>query len=166
MRALADQHNTRLTHDNRYHGEVGTAMIAGEKVHLLVPATYMNRSGQAVGPLANFFKIAPAEMLVAHDELDIAPGTLKLKIGGGNGGHNGLKDITAALANNTDFYRLRIGIGHPGDREQVTGWVLGKAPAEEQQKIDAAIREALKHVDELVRMDLVKAQQALHNVKC
>ena len=165
VRDLAAQCGVRLSHDNRYHGEVASAIIAGEKVQLLVPTTYMNRSGQAVAPLAHFYKIAPSEILVAHDELDIAPGTLKLKIGGGHGGHNGLKDITSALGNNPDFYRLRIGIGHPGAKEMVTGWVLGKAPSEEQQKIEAAVREALKHVDELVRMDLVKAQQALHNVK-
>lgn len=162
VRRLADKCGARLAPESRFHGETAVANIAGKSVRLLVPGTYMNRSGQAVGALANFYRIAPANILVAHDELDISPGTLKIKIGGGHGGHNGLKDIVAALGNNADFYRLRIGIGHPGHRDQVTGWVLGKAPAAEQQKMDAAIDVCLRETESLVRGDFLKAQQVLH----
>lgn len=165
VRALAEQCKVRLSTENKYHGDIGATVIAGEKLHFLVPNTYMNRSGLAVAAVANFYKLAPQEILVAHDELDLPPGAMKLKIGGGHGGHNGLRDIVPALGNSTDFYRLRIGIGHPGAKELVTGWVLGKAPQEEQQKMDAAIREARRYLDELVQMDLSKVQQALHNIK-
>ena len=147
----------------KFDGRVKEIAIAGERVLLLWPHTLMNRSGQAVGTMANFYRIAPQEILVAHDELDIPPGTLKLKIGGGHGGHNGLKDIVPALGNSADFYRLRIGIGHPGERELVTGWVLGKAPASEQQKMDAAIDEALRESEHLISGEFLKAQQKLHS---
>ena len=123
----------------------------------------MNCSGQSVAAIANFYRIAAEEILVAHDELDILPGTLKIKIGGGHGGHNGLKDIQASLSNNNNFYRLRIGIGHPGSSDLVTGFVLGKAPSSEQQKIDAAISEALRETATLVQGDFQKAQLALHS---
>ena len=163
VRRLADKLGTRLSLEPKYFGETASATVGSEMVRLLVPTTYMNRSGQAVAALANFYRIAPQEMLIAHDELDIPPGTLKLKIGGGHGGHNGLKDIVPALGNNADFYRLRIGIGHPGSRELVTGWVLGKAPASEQQKMDAAIDEALRESDNLIKGEFLKAQQKLHS---
>ncbi|NQD36942.1 aminoacyl-tRNA hydrolase [Permianibacter sp. IMCC34836] len=163
VRRLADKLGVRLSVEPKYFGETASAVVAGEQVRLLIPATYMNRSGQAVGAMANFYRIAPQEILVAHDELDIPPGTLKLKIGGGHGGHNGLKDIVPALGNSADFYRLRIGIGHPGDREQVTGWVLGKAPRAEQEKMDAAIDEALRESELLIRGEFQKAQQKLHS---
>ncbi len=165
VRAIADKFAGRFAFDNKYKGDVAMATIAGEQVRLLVPHTFMNLSGHAVAPLANFFRIAPEEMLVAHDELDIPPGTLKLKIGGGNGGHNGLKDIQACLGNNPNFYRLRIGIGHPGAAPLVSGWVLSKAPSSEQQKIDAALDDAVKCVELLVKADMQQAQHKLHNVK-
>ena len=103
---------------------------------MLLPQTFMNRSGQAVGALARFHRIAPAEILVVHDELDIPPGQLRLKFGGGMGGHNGLKDITAHLGTQ-DYWRLRIGIGHPGDRNEVVNYVLKPPRREEQADIDA-----------------------------
>ncbi len=165
VRTIADKFGGRFALDNKYKGDVATATIAGESVRLLVPHTFMNLSGHAVAPLANFFRIAPEEILVAHDELDIPPGTLKLKIGGGNGGHNGLKDIQACLGNNPNFYRLRIGIGHPGAAPLVSGWVLSKAPSSEQQKIDAAIDDAVKCVELLVKAEMQQAQHKLHNVK-
>lgn len=125
----------------------------------------MNRSGQAVAPLANFYKISVDNILVAHDELDMPPGVCKIKKGGGHGGHNGLRDIIARMANNKDFYRLRIGIDHPGHKDKVTGHVLGKAPANEQVKIDEAIDEAVRCFDIWQTDDLKKAQNRLHSFK-
>lgn len=128
-----------LAHESRFHG------IAGRHgaVWMLLPQTYMNRSGQAVGALARFHRIEPAEILVVHDELDIPPGQLRLKFGGGMGGHNGLKDITAHLGTQ-DYWRLRIGIGHPGDRNEVASFVLKPPRREEQAEIDAAIERAVQ----------------------
>jgi PTH1 family peptidyl-tRNA hydrolase len=125
----------------------------------------MNRSGQAVAPLANFYKMSVDEILVAHDELDMQPGVCKIKKGGGHGGHNGLRDIIARMANNKEFYRLRIGIDHPGHRDKVTGHVLGKAPSAEQAKIEQAIDEASRCLDIWLKDDLKKAQNRLHSFK-
>ncbi len=162
---LAKQHNISLRPEKKYSGLYGKGMIGNDLVHLLIPTTFMNRSGQAVAPLANFFRINVEEMLIAHDELDMDPGTVKIKQGGGHGGHNGLKDIVARMANNKEFYRLRIGIGHPGHRDKVTGHVLGKAPQNEQSLIDAAVDEASRCFDIWQKDGLVKAQQRLHSFK-
>ena len=121
---------------------LGLAGRAGE-VWLLQPTTYMNRSGQSVAALARFYKILPAEILVVHDELDIPPGQLRLKFGGGVGGHNGLKDISAHLGTQ-DYWRLRVGIGHPGDRNEVVNFVLKPPRREEQRDIDDAIERGLE----------------------
>ena len=137
---LAEQLGISLSKEARFHGLV--AQVPGHKLWLLMPQTFMNRSGQAVGALMRFHRITPAEMLVVHDELDIPPGQLRLKFGGGLGGHNGLKDITAHLGTQ-DYWRLRIGIGHPGDRNEVVNYVLKPPRAEEQAEIDAAITRAL-----------------------
>jgi len=137
---LAAELGVRFSHESRFHGFVAHARDAG--VWLLMPQTYMNRSGQAVGALSRFYRIAPAEILVVHDELDIPPGQLRLKFGGGLGGHNGLKDTSAHLATN-DYWRLRIGIGHPGDRNEVVNYVLKSARREEQAQIDEALDRAL-----------------------
>lgn len=137
---LAEKRQAPLRHEARFHGLVG--QIPGPKLWLLLPQTFMNRSGQAVGALMRFHRITPAEMLVVHDELDIPPGQLRLKFGGGLGGHNGLKDITAHLGTQ-DFWRLRIGIGHPGDRNEVVNYVLKPPRREEQTEIDTAIGRAL-----------------------
>ena len=125
----------------------------------------MNRSGHSVAPLANFFRIPVENILVAHDELDMEPGVCKIKKGGGHGGHNGLRDIISCMANNKEFYRLRIGIGHPGHRDRVTGHVLGKAPAIDQDKITQAIDEASRCIDIWQKDDLKKAQNRLHSFK-
>ncbi len=135
---LAQDWRAALAHESRFHGLVGRH---GSR-WMLLPQTYMNRSGQAVGALARFHRIAPNEILVVHDELDIPPGQLRLKFGGGMGGHNGLKDITAHLGTQ-DYWRLRIGIGHPGDRSEVANFVLKPPRREEQAEIDAAIERAL-----------------------
>lgn len=162
---LCRANNTSLKNDPKYFGYTAQVTISGHPVRLLVPTTFMNLSGKSVSALANFFKIKPEQILVAHDELDMDPGTAKFKLGGSHGGHNGLRDIIAKMANNKNFYRLRIGIGHPGSKEKVTGWVLGKAPQADQEKIEAAIDEATRSVDIWFKQDLKKAQSRLHSFK-
>jgi PTH1 family peptidyl-tRNA hydrolase len=136
---LAQEWGVSLSFESRFHGILGRS---ARNVWLLLPQTFMNRSGQAVGALARFHRIEPAEILVVHDELDIPPGQLRLKFGGGMGGHNGLKDITSHLGTQ-DYWRLRIGIGHPGDRSEVVNYVLKPPRREEQAEIDSAIERAL-----------------------
>ena len=148
---LADTLGVRFSHESRFHGLVANAREAG--VWLLMPQTFMNRSGQAIGALARFYRIEPSEILVVHDELDIPPGQLRLKFGGGLGGHNGLKDTSAHLGTH-DYWRLRIGIGHPGDRNEVVNFVLKPARREEQQQIDEAIDKALAVWPQLARGEL------------
>ncbi|MDD4881249.1 MAG: aminoacyl-tRNA hydrolase [Gallionellaceae bacterium] len=138
---LAARFGVNLAREPRFHGLAGLARAEG--VWLLLPQTFMNRSGQAVGALARFHKIAPAEILVVHDELDIPPGQLRIKFGGGLGGHNGLKDISAHLGSQ-DYWRLRIGIGHPGDRNEVVNYVLKPPRKEEAVEIESAIERALE----------------------
>ncbi len=162
---LAQRNNISLRPEKKYAGLYGKGIIGGEPVHLLIPTTFMNRSGQAVAPLANFFRIPVDNILIAHDELDMPPGSVKIKQGGGHGGHNGLKDIIARMANNREFYRLRIGIGHPGHRDKVTSHVLGKAPSNEQNLIESAIDEASRCFNIWQTDGLVKAQQRLHAFK-
>jgi PTH1 family peptidyl-tRNA hydrolase len=137
---LAGRLGLALAREARFHGLVGYERGLG--VWLLLPQTYMNRSGQAVGAFARFYRILPAQILVVHDELDIPPGQLRLKFGGGLGGHNGLKDITAHLGTQ-DYWRLRIGIGHPGDRNEVVNYVLKPPRPEERAGIEAALDRAL-----------------------
>ncbi len=135
---LAQDLGARLNHESRFHGFVGKA----GNTWFLLPQTFMNRSGQSVLALAHFHRIPPDEILVVHDELDIPPGHLRLKFGGGLGGHNGLKDISSRLSSQ-DYWRLRIGIGHPGDRNAVANYVLNRPRREEQDEIDRAIDRAL-----------------------
>lgn len=162
---LAADQGIRLASEPKFHGLTGRGNIAGQEVRLLIPTTFMNRSGMAVGAMATFFKIPPVSILVAHDELDLLPGQIRLKTGGGHGGHNGLRDMITCLGNHNGFHRLRIGIGHPGEAKQVSGFVLGKAPSSEQDKIDAAILEALRHVETLVKGDIAKAMNQLNGFK-
>jgi PTH1 family peptidyl-tRNA hydrolase len=162
---LAQRNNISLRPEKKYSGLYGKGLIGNELVHLLIPTTFMNLSGQAVAPLANFFRISVDNILIAHDELDMLPGSVKIKLGGGHGGHNGLKDIIARMANNRDFYRLRIGIGHPGHRDKVTGHVLGRAPKNEQSLIEQAIDEATRCFDIWQIDGLKSAQQRLHAFK-
>jgi PTH1 family peptidyl-tRNA hydrolase len=162
---LAQRNNISLRPEIKYSGLYGKGLIGNQLVHLLIPTTFMNLSGQAVAPLANFFRISVDNILIAHDELDMLPGSVKIKQGGGHGGHNGLKDIIARMANNRDFYRLRIGIGHPGHRDKVTGHVLGRAPKNEQSLIEQAIDEATRCFDIWQIDGLKSAQQRLHAFK-
>lgn len=161
---LASLNNISLKLDNKFFGLVGRGTIAGQDIRLLIPTTYMNKSGQAVGAMAKFYRIAPENMLVAFDELDLPPGIAKFKVGGSST-QNGIKDIVSSMGNQKNFPRLRIGIGHPGDRNRVTGHVLGKAPAAEQEKMDAAIDEALRCTEILIKQDLTAAMQRLHSFK-
>ena len=162
---LARQHNQQLKEECKFFGYTARLSLAGEDVRLLVPTTFMNLSGKAVLAMAQFYRIEPEEILVAHDELDIPPGLAKIKLGGGNGGHNGLKDIQSKFGNNPNFYRLRIGIGHPGDKSKVVGFVLGKPPANEQKLIDDAIDEALRCTELLMKEGLEKTMRRLHSFK-
>lgn len=147
--------------ESKFHGEACKLRLGGEELWLLKPMTFMNRSGQAVAALSRFYKIAPDAILVAHDELDLPPGDIRLKAGGGHGGHNGLRDTIAQLGTR-DFQRLRIGIGHPGHSSQVTGYVLGKAPADERQQIETALDSALDVLELAVSGEMQKAMNRLH----
>ncbi|MFM8245800.1 MAG: aminoacyl-tRNA hydrolase [Burkholderiaceae bacterium] len=150
-----------LKHESRFRGLVGKTRIAGHDIWLLEPQTFMNRSGQSVGAFARFYRILPAEVLVVHDELDLLPGTAKLKLGGSTGGHNGLKDISAVLGTQ-DYWRLRIGIGHPRSlnlQQAVIDFVLHRPRAEEQASIASAIEKSL---DVLPLLCEGKPEQAMH----
>ncbi|QLB18298.1 aminoacyl-tRNA hydrolase [Mannheimia granulomatis] len=162
---IARMYNVSLKDEAKYFGKVAKINTAQGEVRLLVPTTFMNLSGKAVGALANFFRIKPEEILVAHDELDLPPGSVKLKQGGGHGGHNGLKDIIAALGNNKEFYRVRIGIGHPGHKDLVANYVLGKPAPQEKELINAAIDEGSRCIDILLKEGVTKAMNRLNGFK-
>jgi PTH1 family peptidyl-tRNA hydrolase len=147
--------------DNKFHGLVVRVSLNGNDVYLIKPQTFMNVSGRSVGALAQFYKIEPAQILVVHDELDLPPGSAKLKMGGGHGGHNGLKDIIAHLGTK-EFWRLRIGIGHPGDRNEVVNFVLNAPRKEEQILIDEAMQRAQEVAPLIIEGKLEAAMQKLH----
>lgn len=157
---LAQRYGISLKSESRFHGLTGRGQIEGHDVRLLLPSTFMNRSGQSVVPMAKFFQVPADQLLIAHDELDLASGVIRLKSGGGHGGHNGLRDIVPHLGN--EFHRLRIGIGHPGHRDKVTGHVLGKAPPPEQALLDQAIDEALRLTDLVIAGNLSQAMNQLN----
>ena len=161
VEAIARSQGQSFRSEAKFFGDVAKVNIGGQQVWLLKPNTYMNRSGQAVAALASFYKIPPEQMLVVHDELDLLPGTARLKQGGGHGGHNGLRDIVAQLGDNT-FLRLRVGIGHPGNSKQVADFVLHRASLEEQRLIDESLERALKVLPQAVAGELQKAMNALH----
>ncbi|MEK7191081.1 MAG: aminoacyl-tRNA hydrolase [Pseudomonadota bacterium] len=150
-----------LKHESRFHGEVGRFAVAGRDLWLLKPMAFMNHSGESVAKLARFYKIPPAEILVVHDDLDIPPGSARLKVGGGDGGHNGLADVTEKLGT-PDYVRLRLGIGHPGSAAQVVAYVLKKAPKPEQSLIDEAIERARAYLNDIVQGEFQHAMNALH----
>ncbi len=161
VQAAADALGAGWAHDRAFHGLVARANRPAGPVWLLQPLTYMNLSGKAVAPLARFFKIAADEILAVHDELDLLPGQAKLKQGGGVAGHNGLKDIQAQLGS-ADFWRLRLGIGHPGDRADVAGYVLRRAPAAEREALVGAIEQSLKALPLLLDGAMDRALAAIH----
>jgi PTH1 family peptidyl-tRNA hydrolase len=162
--ALARSLGASLRPEAKFHGDVGKTRLGGHELWLLKPMTYMNRSGQAVAALANFYKLPPQSVLVVHDELDIPAGQLRLKQGGGHGGHNGLRDIIQQLGSR-EFLRLRIGIDHPGDSREVTNYVLGKAAPDDRRLMDAAIDDALHALPQIVAGEIQKAMNHLHSRK-
>lgn len=159
---LARGHGTMLRAESKFHGRVGRVSTTRGDCWLLQPTTFMNHSGRSVAALCRFYKIAPAELIVAYDELDLDPGVVRLKTGGGHGGHNGLRDICAALGSR-DFHRLRIGIGHPGHKEAVVGHVLSRPGRAEQQAMETAVDEALRVWDSVLAGDMQLAMNALHS---
>ena len=159
--ALAQQLGVRLVPDKSYQGLVARATMNGDTVWLLKPQTFMNLSGRSVAAIARFFKIAPDQILVVHDELDILPGLLKLKQGGSHAGHNGLRDIHDQLGS-ADYWRLRIGIGHPGVKSEVIHWVLQKPTQAQRQTIEECIERSLATMPLLLAGEMGKATMALH----
>ena len=159
---IGQNHKLSLKNSKKYFGEFSKHNDDGE-VFFLKPSTFMNDSGKSVQALANFYKIEPEEILVIHDELDIQPGTAKLKLGGGHGGHNGLKSIQASLGSN-NFWRLRIGVGHPGDKRKVIGYVLNKPSKIEMQLIQESIINSYKVFSYIMLGQFEKAMLNLHSV--
>lgn len=159
--ALATQHGAAFRQTARFFGDTCEVSCGTERVRLLKPRTYMNLSGRAVGALANFYRISPEEILVAHDEIDLPAGVARLKVGGGHGGHNGLRDIHRALAK-PDYLRLRIGVGHPGHKDAVHDYVLSKPSDAQRKLIEQAIDDALAVVPEVVAGRVSKAMNALN----
>lgn len=159
--ALARRCRAEFRNDTRSQGELARLDLAGRQLWLLKPLTWMNDSGRAVASLANYYRLEPSQLLIVYDELDLPPGTVRLKVGGGHGGHNGLRDITSAL-NSPDFLRLRIGIGHPGVRDLVTPWVLSRATPEDREAILAAIDCALDVMELIAAGELGEATKRLH----
>lgn len=159
--ALAREHGAVLRAENKFSGELARIQGRQGDCWLLKPMTYMNHSGRAVAALCSFYRIDPSQLLVAYDELDLAPGMARLKTGGGHGGHNGMRDITAALGSK-EFHRLRLGIGHPGHRDAVVGYVLSRPGKTEQAAIKNGIDEALRVWDLVQVGEMRRAMNALH----
>ena len=158
---VADRLKVSLAPERSYFGLVARTSVAGRPLWLLEPTTFMNLSGKSVAALARFFKIAPGEILVAHDELDLQPGQVKLKLGGSHAGHNGLKDIHAQLGSG-DYWRLRIGIGHPGVKAEVIDYVLRKPSPEHRVEMLKAIEQAIGGLDLLLDGDVERAAMKIN----
>lgn len=162
--ALARELKVSLAAEKGFHGLVARASVHGQAVWLLEPQTFMNLSGRAVAALARFYKIKPEEILVVHDELDVVPGQAKLKFGGSHAGHNGLRDIHAQLGTG-DYWRLRVGIGHPGVKAEVINWVLKKPAPEQRTQIEDCVARTLKAVPALLAGEMDKATLIVHTHK-
>lgn len=160
--ALAQEHSVSTRYESGFHGELGKGRLDGNDCWLLKPMQYMNQSGRAVQALMSYYRLQPENLLVVHDELDLAPGVVRLKKGGGHGGHNGLRDIIAALGGNAGFWRLRLGIGHPGSKDEVLHYVLGKASKTEADAIMQAIGEAFGVLSALCKGEQQKVMNQLH----
>ena len=159
---VARKYSATFRPEKKFHGEVAKLSLEGKDIWLLKPDTFMNRSGLAVQSLLSFYRITAEQLLVAHDEIDLPPGTAKLKTGGGHGGHNGLRDIISQLGTN-DFHRLRIGVGHPGSKDQVVDYVLHNASRDDRILIDRDIDDAVSVMPELASGALEQAMQKLHS---
>ena len=162
--ALARELKVTLAPDRSYHGLVARATVHGATIWLLEPRTFMNLSGKSVAALARFFKIQPEEILVAHDELDVVPGQAKLKFGGSHAGHNGLRDIHAQLGSG-EYWRLRLGIGHPGVKAEVINWVLQKPAPDQRTAMEECIARTLKAVPAMLAGEMDKATLIVHTSK-
>jgi len=158
---VADRLKVALAPERSYFGVAARTSVSGHPLWLLMPTTYMNLSGKSVAALARFFKIAPDEILVAHDELDLQPGQVRLKLGGSHAGHNGLKDIHAQLGSG-DYWRLRIGIGHPGVKAEVIDYVLKKPSPEHRVEMHKAIEQALTGLDLVLAGDMERAAMKIN----
>jgi PTH1 family peptidyl-tRNA hydrolase len=159
---LANHWQQNFHNEKKFKGRIATVKIGDIESWLVIPTTYMNLSGQAVNAIAKFYKLIPEEILIVHDELDFEPGIIRLKHSGGSGGHNGLKDIIAQLGS-ANFYRLRIGIGHPGNRDQVLDYVLHKPSANDNELIRQAMEKTLPLIPDLVQGQISKVTQKLHS---
>lgn len=160
VQRIADEYGIKLSQDKKFHGLVGRGQVAGHEVRLLLPTTFMNASGQSVCPLSQFFAIPPNQILIAHDELDLPVGRVRLKLGGGHGGHNGLRDIMPCLG--ADFYRLRLGIGHPGHKSLVVGYVMSAPTSDERIVLERMLDATMQELPDLVAGNIASAQQTLH----
>ena len=159
--AVAARWGGSFRSQSNFFGDVADCQVDGRRVRVLKPMTYMNNSGRSVAALANFYKLEAEAILVAHDEIDLPPGTVRLKRGGGHGGHNGLRDVIPQLGS-PDFARLRIGVGHPGHKSAVVGYVLKPAPADEQRLIDDAVALAIDHFPSIVAGRFAEVMNSLH----
>jgi PTH1 family peptidyl-tRNA hydrolase len=159
--ALAAHNNGQFRTESKFHGQLCRLSIDGQDLRLLKPMTFMNRSGQSLAAVVRYFDIPSEQVLVAHDELDLPAGTLRLKQGGGHAGHNGLRDIINVLGTR-DFWRLRIGIDHPGDRSQVVNYVLSRASRDDEVNIRDALDEAERSLADIIPGQLQKAMNRLH----
>jgi len=162
INALARAYKSELRLEKKFLGAIASAQIGHTSLRFLVPSTYMNESGRAVAAVANFYRIDSANILVAHDELDLSPGIVRLKNGGGLAGHNGLKDISRALGGAKDYHRLRIGIGHPGAANAVTNYVLKPPSVNDRALIDDGLSKALAVMPSIVIEDWEPAMLSLH----
>ncbi len=160
--ALAAAYDCQFKTEKKFKAQIATLTLMGQKLWLVKPQTFMNCSGQSVIPLMNFYRIPAEDILVAYDELDIPAGTAKLKRGGGHGGHNGLRDIIPGIG--PDFKRLRIGIGHPGDKSKVTPWVLGRPSIDDQISIARCIDKCVAETANLIKGDWDRAMKNIHTV--
>jgi PTH1 family peptidyl-tRNA hydrolase len=161
--ALAQSQGQRFRNHAKFHGEICRVALGGAEVTLLKPGTYMNRSGLAVRAAADYHKIPPAQIMIAHDELDLPSCTLRFKLGGGHGGHNGLRDVIPNIG--PDFWRLRIGIGHPGDKTQVIDYLLKSAPARELENLFDCVHDAAKLVPDFIQLGAEKVMNSLHSAR-
>jgi PTH1 family peptidyl-tRNA hydrolase len=157
---LARRHGGNFRNESKHQGELARVRVGGEELWLLKPMSFMNRSGGPVSSVLGFYKFAPTQMLVAHDEIDLPSGTVRLKENGGHGGHNGLRDIIAAQGDG--FWRLRIGVGHPGTKDEVVDFVLTRAGGDEQRAIDETIAAGADAIEEMLRSGAQLAMNKLH----
>lgn len=161
--ALAAKLGARFRSHTKFQGEFCRVAMGGDEITLLKPMTYMNRSGLSIRALTDYLKVSPAQTMVVHDELDLPVGEARFKLGGGHGGHNGLRDTITHIG--PDFWRLRLGIGHPGDKSEVIDYVLRRAPKEEEEKILAAVASSIEALDVFVDKGAERAMNWLHGSK-